>query len=125
MRYKPPWASPGRRSDGGRRRVVPRQRAVEGHGVLKICEAERAEAPGVLRRVAGGLVFLDGARARGAHGLDEAVLEPSTWVTPSAALSPERRFFFGFSAEAPSVRSEDVHVSLGRQKVDCAAAESD
>jgi hypothetical protein len=24
-------------------------------------------------------------------------------VTPSAALSPERRFFFGFSAGAPSV----------------------
>ena len=111
-------ASPGRRSDGGRRRVVPRQRAVEAHGVLEVREAERVEAPGVLGRVAGGLVFVDGARARGAHGLDEAVLEASTWVTPSAALSPERRFFFGFSAGAPSVRSEDVRVSPGRRKVD-------
>jgi hypothetical protein len=35
--------------------VVPRQRAVEAHGVLEILEAERAEAPGVLRRVVGDL----------------------------------------------------------------------
>jgi hypothetical protein len=38
-------------------------------------------------------------------------------VTPSAALSPERRFFFGFSAGASSVRSKDVRVSSGRRKV--------
>jgi hypothetical protein len=54
---------------------VPRQRAVEGNGVLEVREAERAEAPGVLGRVAGGLVFVDGASARGTHGLDEAALE--------------------------------------------------
>jgi hypothetical protein len=65
---------------------VPRQRSVEAHGVLEVREAERVEAPGVIGRVAGGLVFVDGTRARGANGLDEAVLEASTWVTPSAAL---------------------------------------
>jgi hypothetical protein len=83
--------------------VVPRQRAVEALGALEVREAERVEAPGVFGRVAGGLVFVDGARARGAHGLDEAALEAFTWVSPSAALSPERRFFFGFSEVAPSV----------------------
>jgi hypothetical protein len=81
--------------------VVPRQRAVEAYGVLEVREAERVEALCVLGRVAGGVVFVDDARARGAHGLDEAVLEASTWVTLSAALSPERRFFFGFSAGRP------------------------
>jgi hypothetical protein len=94
-------------------------RAFEGAPTaVQVLEAERVEAPGVLGRVAGRLGFVDGARERGAHGLDEAVLEASIWVTPSAALSPEKRFFFGFSAGAPSVRSEDVRVSPRRRKVD-------
>jgi hypothetical protein len=35
--------------------AVPRQRVVEAHGALEVCEAERVEAPGVFGRVAGGL----------------------------------------------------------------------
>jgi hypothetical protein len=42
--------------------VVPRQHAVEAHGVLEVREAEQVEAPGVLGRVAGGLIFGDGTR---------------------------------------------------------------
>jgi hypothetical protein len=44
---------------------VPRQRAVEDHVVLEVREAERAEATGVLGRVAWGIVFEDSTRARG------------------------------------------------------------
>jgi hypothetical protein len=47
--------------------AVPRQRAVKAHGVLEVREAVRAEAPGVFARVAGGLVFVDGASARGSR----------------------------------------------------------
>jgi hypothetical protein len=42
---------------------VPRQRAVEAHGVLEVRKAGRVEAPGVLGRVPGGLVLVvDGSR---------------------------------------------------------------
>ena len=52
-----------------------RQRAVEAHGVLEVREAVRVEAPRVLRRVARGLLLVDGTRARRTHGLDEAARE--------------------------------------------------
>ena len=55
--------------------AMPCQRVVEAHGVIEVREAERVEAPDVPGRVAEDHVVINRAGARGAHGLDEAVLE--------------------------------------------------